>query len=92
MTGSGAARGRREETRGRLLRRGEVSTVDSFDKGSRINGLIAGVRVVLRIGEGVRKHDPPPLHPENAASVFNASACTAGNRGLASTLRTATAH
>jgi hypothetical protein len=34
-------------------RRGDVSTVDSFDKGLRINGLIAGVRVVLRIVEGV---------------------------------------
>lgn len=30
----------------------KVSTVDSFDKGRRINGLIAGVRVVLRIGCG----------------------------------------
>jgi hypothetical protein len=43
--------GRREGTRGRLLwPQGDVSTVDSFDKGFRINGLIADVRVVLRIG------------------------------------------
>ena len=39
--------------------RGGVSTVDSFDKGRRINGLIAGVRVVLRIGNGWLRALPP---------------------------------
>lgn len=50
-SGGGAGRGREGGFCG--LRR-DVSTVDGFDKGSRINGLIAGVRVALRIGWGWR--------------------------------------
>jgi hypothetical protein len=48
-------RGRRGGSEGGFCGlRGDVSTVDSFDKGCRINGLIAGVRVVLRIGRDQR--------------------------------------
>jgi hypothetical protein len=47
--GGGGGRGREV---GYCGLRSKVSTVDSFDRGSQINSLISGVRVVLRIGRG----------------------------------------
>jgi hypothetical protein len=47
--GGGGGRGRKG---GFCGLRWDVSTVDSLDKFLRINSLIAGVRVVLRIGRG----------------------------------------
>lgn len=52
-----------------------MSTVDSFDKDHRINGLIAGVRVVLRIAESVSEGEPQAPPFRSADGTCNHAAC-----------------